>query len=83
MFLYSIQQNSKQFHIKSGLIYSTHQTRTLHFNTGRVRVRPALGAGGLKWSKRDTTTCFVRVSEGTSSAILLNVSHIGINGEYC
>ena len=27
--------------------------KVLHFNTGRVRER-LLGAGGLKWSKRDT-----------------------------
>ena len=49
--------------------------RVLHFNTGRDRERP-LGVGDLKWSKRDTTFWLVRVSEGTSSAILLNISQI-------
>ena len=89
LLLYSIQQNSKQFHIKSALFTvmypsASKKTRSLQLNTGRVHERP-LGAGGLNWSKRDTTVWFVRGSEGTSSAILLNISHIVyiINGEYC
>ena len=59
------------------------KTRVLHFNTGRDRERH-LGAGALKWSKRDTTVCFVRGLKGLSSAILLNISHIPyiINEEY-
>ena len=43
---------------------ASKKTRALHFNTGRVRER-ILGAGGLKWSKRDTTVWFVRSSEST------------------
>ena len=50
--VYSIQQNSKQLHIKSALFQypsASKKTRALQFNTGRVRERP-LGAGGLKRS---------------------------------
>ena len=46
-----------------------NKTRAPHFNTGRVRKRIS-GAGGLKWSKRDTTIWFVRSSKSTSSATL-------------
>ena len=58
--------------------------RALHFNTGRARER-LLGARGLKRSKRETTVWSVRGSEGMSSTILLNISHIAyiINGGYC
>ena len=60
------------------------KTRALHFNTGRDRERP-LGAGALNGSKRDTTVWFGRGLKGSSSAILLNISHIAyiINGDYC
>ena len=74
-----IQKTYKQFNITSALSFqfsaASKKTRVLHFNTGRVRKR-SLGAGGLKRSKRDTTVWFVRCSEGTSSATLLNISHI-------
>ena len=74
-----LQQTSKQFHITSALSFqfsaASKKTRALHFNTGRVRKR-SLGAGDSKRSKRDTTVWLVRCPEGTSSAILLNISHI-------
>ena len=74
-----IQQNSKQFHITSALSFqfsaASKKTRALHFNTSRVRKR-SLVIGDLKRFKRDTTVWFVRCSEGTSSAILLNIGHI-------
>ena len=85
--MYGIQQNSKQFYIKSALSFqypaASKKTRALHFNTGRVRKR-SLGAGGPKRSKRDITVWFVRGSEGTSLAILLNIGHIAYitNVEY-
>ena len=51
------------------------KTRVLHFNTGRVRERP-LGAGGLKWSKRDTTAVwFVHGSEDVISHFVEHQPH--------
>ena len=76
-----IQQISKQFHITSALSFQfssgSKKTRALHFNTSRVRKR-SLGTGGLKHFKRDTTVWFVRCSEGTSSATLLNIAFIAM-----
>ena len=52
VFVYNIQQNSKQLHIKLALFQypaASKTTGALHFSTGRVPER-RLGAGGLKWS---------------------------------
>ena len=50
--VYSIQQNSKQLHIKSALfqyLAAPKKTRALHFSTGRVPEK-RFGAGNLKRS---------------------------------
>ena len=52
VFVYNIQQNSKQLHIKLALFQypaAYKKTRALHFSTGRVPER-RFGAGGLKRS---------------------------------
>ena len=74
MFLYTIQQNSKQFPVKSTLFQypaTSKKVRALHLNTGRVRERP-LSAGGLKGTLRH-------------QPFLSNISHIAYitDGEYC
>ena len=60
VFVYNIQQNSKQLHIKLALFQypaASKKTGALHVSTGRVPER-RLGAGGLVVLKGHH--CFVR-----------------------